>query len=85
MRFPVRYIDQHEWMGPALCPAFNGEQIGLRTCICGAQRWHDADGIEHALPGWVPHPIRQALGDPGWEALLAIVMGRACPVGGYAA
>jgi hypothetical protein len=81
-RFPIEYIAEHEWFS-VLCPAFNGEQYQLRQCICGAQRWLDDDGFEHQMPGYVPHPIRQALDDPAWLALLAITMDQACPVTGW--
>lgn len=79
-RFPVEYIDRHDWFGPVLCPAFNGEQYGLRQCVCGAQRWFDEDGVEHMTSGYVPHPIRRALDDPGWLAVLAVSFGTACPL-----
>jgi hypothetical protein len=83
-KFPVKYIDRHEWFGPVSCPRWEGEQHQLRTCLCGASRWFDDDGMEHIESGFVPHPIRQALDDPGWLAILAVTVGNACPVDGAA-
>ena len=79
-RFPVEYIDKHDWFGPVLCTRWEGEQHQLRTCVCGASRWIGDDGIEHMEPGFVPHPIRQSLDDPGWLAIIAVMMSRACPL-----